>query len=94
MVVPREDIGRGTRCALCRDCLLYTSVRPGFVRTPLLSHPEKLFWVDEPEKAVRAIYRAISVRKKKAVITQRWAFLAPWMRIAPEWLVAKILGKV
>ena len=70
-----------------------TDVRPGFVRTPLLSHPEMLFWVDEPEKAVKAIYRAISARKKKAVITRRWAFLVPWMRIAPEWLVAKILGK-
>ena len=58
-----------------------------------VTDPEKLFWVDEPEKAVRAIYRAISARKKKAVITRRWAFLAPWMRIAPEWLVAKILGK-
>ncbi|WP_302443520.1 hypothetical protein [Paraprevotella xylaniphila] len=49
--------------------------------------------MDEPEKAVKAIYRAISARKKKAVITRRWAFLVPWMRIAPEWLVAKILGK-
>ena len=81
------------RARISRKRVCVTDVRPGFVRTPLLSHPEKLFWVDEPEKAVRAIYRAISARKKKAVITRRWAFLAPWMRIAPEWLVAKILGK-
>ena len=81
------------RARISRKRVCVTDVRPGFVRTPLLSHPEKLFWVDEPEKAVRAIYRVISARKKKAVITRRWAFLAPWMRIAPEWLVAKILGK-
>ena len=81
------------RARIFRKKVCVTDVRPGFVRTPLLSHPEMLFWVDEPEKAVKAIYRAISARKKKAVITRRWAFLVPWMRIAPEWLVAKILGK-
>lgn len=68
-----------------------TDIRPGFIRTPLLAHPEKLFWVDEPEKAVRAIYRVIENRKRRTVITCKWALLAPFMRIAPEWLVAMIL---
>ena len=63
------------------------------VRASSLSHPEELFRVNEPEKAVRVVFRAISAREKKAVVTRRWAFLAPWIRIAPEWLVAAILGK-
>lgn len=73
--------------------VIVTDIRPGFVRTPLLSHPEKLFWVDEPDKAVAAIYNVIEKEKKTAVITRRWAMLAPLMKIAPEWLVAMILRK-
>lgn len=73
--------------------VVVTDIRPGFVRTPLLGHPEKLFWVDEPDKAVAAIYRVIESGKEKAVITRRWALFAPLMKIAPEWLVAIILSK-
>ena len=81
------------RARIARKPVFVTDIRPGFVRTPLLAHPEELFWVDEPEKAVRAIYRAIRARKRTAVVTRRWAFLAPWMRVAPEWLVAKVLAR-
>lgn len=70
-----------------------TDVRPGFVRTPLLSVPEKLFWVDEPEKAITAIYKVINTQKRRAVVTKRWAFLAPLMRIAPDWIVEAILSR-
>ena len=52
------------RARISRKRVCVTDVRPGFVRTPLLSHPEKLFWVDEPKRRLGAIYRAISARKK------------------------------
>lgn len=70
-----------------------TDIRPGFVATPLLSAPEKFFWVVSAEKAVKAIYRAIDEKKRRAVVTRRWAMLAPMMKIAPEWLVRLILSK-
>lgn len=70
-----------------------TDIRPGFVATPLLSAPEKFFWVVSAEKAVKAIYRVIDEKKRRAVVTRRWAMLAPMMKIAPEWLVRLILSK-
>ncbi|MCD8317457.1 MAG: SDR family NAD(P)-dependent oxidoreductase [Paraprevotella sp.] len=70
-----------------------TDVRPGFARTSLLAHPERLFWVEEPEKVARAIFRTIEAKKNRAVVTRRWAFMYFLMRIAPESLFVKILGK-
>lgn len=81
------------RALIAGKPIYVTDIRPGFIRTPLLTHPENLFWVDEPEKAVRAIYRVIEKRKRKAVITRRWALLTPFMQMAPEWLVAMILKR-
>ncbi len=70
-----------------------TDLRPGFVDTPLLAHPEQLFWVLPTEKAVHALLRAIDRRRSIATITTRWALLAPLLRIAPRWLVARILSR-
>lgn len=72
---------------------LYVSdIRPGFVDTPLLNDPSQFFWVLPADKAVRAIVRAIDRRKGVATITRRWALLAPWMKVAPEWLLVRVLG--
>lgn len=81
------------RVRIAKKKVVVTDIRPGFVRTPLLGHPERLFWVDEPEKAVSAIHKVIESGRAAAVITRRWACLAPLMKIAPEWLVAMILRK-
>ena len=81
------------RADIAKYPVYVTDIRPGFVRTPLLSAPDKLFWVDKPEKAVSAIYKVIALKKRKAVITRRWALLVPWMRIAPDWVVEAILSK-
>lgn len=81
------------RVRIAKKKVVVTDIRPGFVRTPLLGHPERLFWVDEPEKAVSAIHKVIESGRAAAVITRRWACLAPLMKVAPEWLVAMILRK-
>lgn len=70
-----------------------TDLRPGFVATPLLAHPERLFWVLTPERAVRAMLRAIDRRASISTITTRWRLLAPVLRFAPRCLVANILGR-
>lgn len=82
---------RAMALGLRRVCI--TDLRPGFVATPLLAHPERLFWVLTPEQAVRAMHRAIDRRARIATVTLRWRLLAPVLRIAPRWLVARILGK-
>lgn len=80
--------------ALGKGIPLYiTDIRPGFIRTDLLKAPDKLFWVDSPEVAVKQIYRAIEKKKRRKVVTRKWAFLAVLFRIIPEWLLAKVLTK-
>lgn len=69
-----------------------TDIRPGFVDTPLLADPKQFFWVLTVEKAVRAIVRAMDKRRGVAVITRRWAMLAPLMRLVPVRLLARVLG--
>lgn len=70
-----------------------SDIRPGFVRTPLLSHPEDLFWVIEPDKAVRQIVQAIEKRKAVYTITRRWRLFAPLVRIVSNRIIAKIICK-
>lgn len=73
---------------------IYVSdIRPGFVDTPLLANPKQFFWVLPPEKAVRAIVRAIDRRRGVATITCRWALIAPIMRMVPTRLLAKLLAR-
>ena len=71
----------------------FTDIRPGFVDTPLLANPKQFFWVLPPEKAVRAIVRAIDRRRGVATITCRWALIAPIMRLLPTRLLAHFIAK-
>ena len=73
--------------------IIITDIRPGFVNTPLLAHPEKLFWVLNKNQAINAIYHVIEKKKRHQVVTKRWALLAPILKYAPEWIVAKILKR-
>lgn len=73
--------------------LCVTDLRPGFVSTPLLAHPERLFWVLTPEKAVNSLYRAIEQKVRVRTITTRWRLLVPVLQWAPRWLLAKVLRR-
>ncbi len=80
--------------AMVSGCPIYVSdIRPGFVDTPLLANPKQFFWVLPPEKAVRAIVRAIDRRRGVATITCRWALIAPIMRLLPTRLLAHFIAK-
>lgn len=80
------------RALASRLPLCVTDIRPGFVDTPLLADPQQFFWVLPPDRAVRAIVRAIDRRRGVAIVTRRWRWLAPLMRLAPTWLLARVLG--
>ncbi len=67
-----------------------TEIRPGFVDTPLLSNPNVFFWVMPVDRTARQIVRALDRRKSVVSVTRRWRLLVPLIRLAPEWLVAKI----
>ena len=70
-----------------------TEIRPGFVRTPLLSGNPKFFWIMPVEKAARQIAKAIDRRCACATVTRRWKLIVPAMCLAPARLLAKILHK-
>ena len=70
-----------------------TNLRPGFVHTPLLAHPEKFFWVMGVESTARAIVHTLRKRRAVATVTSRWRLMVPLMRIAPTRLIAYILYK-
>lgn len=77
--------------AFGRSELCVTDLRPGFVSTPLLAHPERLFWVLSTERATIELVRAIDRRKQIATVSLRWRLFAPVLRLAPRNLVAAIL---
>lgn len=69
-------------------------MRPGFVDTPLLAHPERLFWVLPVEKAVRHIVRAVEAGFPVCTLSRRWRWFAPMLRLAPRRLIVLVLSKV
>ena len=71
-----------------------TNIRPGFVDTPLLAHPEKFFWVVPVEKAARQIVCALDKKKSNVTVTRRWKLLVPIILHVPNWLIAKIVKRV
>ena len=71
-----------------------TNIRPGFVDTPLLAHPEKFFWVVPVDKAAKQIVNAIHHKKSVVTVTRRWKFLVPIISYVPNWLIAKVIKRV
>lgn len=79
------------RARRSRQPLYVTDIRPGFIRTPLLNHPEAFFWVEDAEKACREIVRAIDRRLPLRTVTRRWRLLVPLMKAVPNSIIAKII---
>jgi short-subunit dehydrogenase len=66
-----------------------TDIQPGFVRTAMAQGPH-VFWAASPEKAAEQIWQAIRRRKKRAVITRRWRWIAWLMRVVPDGLYHRL----
>jgi len=69
--------------------IIFTDIRPGFVRTPLLSDEPYPFQM-EPEKVARHILKAIERKKRKVVIDWRYNILVFFWRMIPQWLWERI----
>jgi short-subunit dehydrogenase len=69
----------------------FTTVCPGFIRTPMTAKSKGMFLVMEPDRAARKIVRAIARRKKVynfPWITHRLMRLTYW---APDWLLHRAM---
>ena len=78
--------------ALASGAPIYvTNIRPGFVDTPLLAHPEKFFWVVPVERAADQMIQAIAKHKSVVTVTRRWKFIVPFLLLIPNSIIAKII---
>jgi short-subunit dehydrogenase len=67
-----------------------TDIRPGFVDTPM-ALGDQLFWMVPLEKAAIQIYSAIKKKKRVAYISKRWQLVAWVLKIAPAWILKKMM---
>jgi short-subunit dehydrogenase len=67
-----------------------TDIRPGFVDTAM-ALGDGIFWMVTLEKAAKQIYSAIKKKKRVAYISKRWAIIAFALKIAPAWLLKKMI---
>lgn len=78
------------RNRLSRRGVHVLTVKPGFVRTDMLQHSSRTFWVISPEQAARAIYHAIRRRKQVVYVPARWALLMWVVRHIPSFLFRRL----
>lgn len=67
-----------------------TDVRPGFVDTAM-ALGDDVFWMVSLDKAVKQIFTAIKKKKRKVYISKRWTFIAWVFKLAPSWLLKKLM---
>lgn len=73
--------------------IFVSNIRPGFVDTPLLADTSKYFWVVSVEKAARQIVQALDKHRSVCTITRRWKWLVLPMKLLPNRLMAKFIGR-
>ena len=70
-----------------------TNIRPGFIRTPLLSNPDKFFWVIDTYKAAHAIVKALKQRRPIVTIPYRWRLMIPFINLMPNNIIAHLIAR-
>ena len=66
-----------------------TDIQPGFVKTAM-AKGERLFWIQELDKAAKQIFNAIEKRKGRVQITKRWSLIAVLLKWLPYFLYKKM----
>lgn len=67
-----------------------TDIRPGFVDTRM-ALGDDIFWMASLVKASKQIYAAIKNKKRRVYISKRWKLIAWILKIAPSWLMKKVM---
>lgn len=67
-----------------------TDIRPGFVDTAM-ALGDGIFWMASLDKAVKQIYSAIQKKKRVVYVSKRWGIIAFVLKIAPAWLLKKMI---
>lgn len=78
------------RNRLSRRGVTVTTIKPGFVDTPLLENADKAFWVISPEEAARQIVDAIRHEKQVAYVPGRWRWVSLVIRLIPSFIFRRL----
>lgn len=68
----------------------FTDIRPGFIRTPLLSEDGNYPMIMTIDYAVPRIVKAIMKRRRIAYIDWRWHVIVSLWRLIPRWLWVRL----
>lgn len=82
----------GLRIKTAGENIHISEIIPGFVRTPLISSRQNLFWVTPVEKAARQIIRGLDRKKETLYISKRWRLVRWLIAVIPRWTLRKILS--
>lgn len=69
--------------------LTITDIRPGFVATAMAKGDQQ-FWVAQPEKAAKQIFKAINAKKDVVYVSKRWQIIAVLFKIMPRFLYKRM----
>jgi short-subunit dehydrogenase len=84
----------GLRIQLRDRGIVVTTICPGFVKTPMTDVNEfKMPWLLEADEAARRVLGAIRRRVKVYNFPWRMNLFMKLVRLAPDWLVARFMGK-
>jgi short-subunit dehydrogenase len=78
------------RNRLWRHGVQVTTIRPGFVRTPMTAAVQGMFWVITTERAADAIVSAVRRRKAIAYVPARWRAVMLVIRNIPSFVFRKL----
>jgi short-subunit dehydrogenase len=67
-----------------------TDIRPGFVDTAM-ALGDGIFWMVSLDKAAKQMYAAIKKKKRVVYVSKRWGIIAFVLKIAPAWMLKKMI---
>lgn len=78
------------RNRLSRRGVTVTTVKPGFVDTPLLANAEKTMWVISTQEAASQIRQAIEDRRQIVYVPGRWRWIMLVIRNIPSFIFRRM----
>jgi short-subunit dehydrogenase len=67
-----------------------SEIVPGFVNTPMLSRPDRTFWLVPVEKAAKQMIEGIEKKKKYIFVSKRWGLFRWILPILPDVVYRKV----
>ena len=78
------------RNRLWRQGVTVTTIRPGFVESPMTAGAEGLFWLISADRAAELTIRCAHKRKAVAYIPARWRLMMTVVRLIPSFVFRKL----